>query len=308
MGSYKPIDPDGPQPALPDHIADRFESRRGAKPFRDQESLESAMNDLFWYRSELGLEVAIMASIAPTPDISTCSEETRSIGENLSNTYIDGILFGVDQSNYAPWVELTTAWVNANPLLPLPVDHEFKWNDDEFCRANFTELQTLYTESYDDFQEDVQNYNNMHREILRILEENNVTLVDNKEFIEWAMSHENSDIPREDWMGELPDVLDSWAQSHWYRDYGAAPLVTVKSVKEAMTAMFWFRVSVNLEFAALADIMPLPDIENCSESTKAIGYKIGSAWYEGSGAGLDLMNEEQFLERVIEWLEEKYDE
>lgn len=51
----------------------------------------------------------------------------------------------------------------------------------------------------------------MHREILRILEENNVNLVDNKEFIEWAMSYENSDIPREDWMGELPDVLDSWA-------------------------------------------------------------------------------------------------
>ena len=77
------------------------------------------------------------------------------MGENLGNTYIDGMLFGVDQGNYAPWVELTTAWVNANPLLPLPVDHEFKWNDDEFCRANFTELQTLYTESYDDFQEDV---------------------------------------------------------------------------------------------------------------------------------------------------------
>ena len=71
--------------------------------------------------------------------------------------------------------------------------------------------------------------------------------------------------------------------------------------------MFWFRTSVNLEFAAVADVMPLPDIESCSESTKAIGYKLSSAWYEGSGAGLDLMNEEEFLERVIEWLEEKYE-
>ena len=168
-------------------------------------------------------------------------------------------------------------------------------NDDELCRANFTELQTLYSESYDDFEEDVEEYNEFHREILWILEENDVTLVNNEDFIEWAMSHENPDIPREDWMGELPDVLDSWAQSHWYTDYGAAPLTTVKNVKEAMTSMFWYRTSVNLEFAAVADIMPLPDIENCSESTKAVGYKIGSAWYEGSGAGLDLMNEEQFL-------------
>ena len=295
MGSFKPIDPDGPQPALPDHIADRFESRRGATPFREQELLESAMNDLFWYRSELGLEVAVMASIAPLPDLSTCSEETRSMGENLGNTYIDGMLFGVDQSNYAPWVELTTAWVNANPLLPLPVTHEFNWRDRENCRANFTELQNLYTEGYDDFLEDVQEYNDLHKEILRIVEENNVTLVNNDEFIEWAMSHENPDIPREDWMGELPESLDGWAQSHWYTDYGAAPLVTVKNIKEAMTSMFWFRTSVNLELAALADVMPLPDIESCSKSTKAIGYKIGSAWYEGSGAGLDLMNEEQFL-------------
>ena len=66
-------------------------------PFREQEPLESAMNDLFRYRSELRLEVAFMASIAPLPDISSCSEETRSMGENLGNTYIDGILFGVDQ-------------------------------------------------------------------------------------------------------------------------------------------------------------------------------------------------------------------
>ena len=91
------------------------------------------MNDLFWYRSELGLEVAIAASIVQPPDLSRCSEETLSIGENLTNTYIDGILFGVDYQNFAPWVELTTAWVNANPLLPLPVDHEFKFDDDEIC-------------------------------------------------------------------------------------------------------------------------------------------------------------------------------
>ena len=35
MGSFKPIDPDGPQLVLPDHIADRFESRNGARPFRE---------------------------------------------------------------------------------------------------------------------------------------------------------------------------------------------------------------------------------------------------------------------------------
>ena len=165
----------------------------------------------------------------------------------------------------------------------------------------------MYNESYDYFNEDTKNYDNIHRRILSIIEENNATLIDNKEFIEWAMTHENPQIPREPWMGEQSEVLDDWAKSYWYRDYGAAPMVTVSNVRYAMTSMFWFRVSANLEFAAIADMMPLPNIESCSEETKTVGYSIGSAWYQGSGNGLDLMNEEQFLERVIEWLEDKYE-
>ena len=83
-------------------------------------------------------------------------------------------------------------------------------------------------------------------------------------------------------------------------------MVTVANVRSAMTSMFWFRVSANLEFAAIADIMPLPDLQSCSDETKLKGNKLGSAYYTGSGAGLDLMNEEQFLKRVIQWLEQRY--
>ena len=78
-----------------------------------------------------------------------------------------------------------------NPLLPLPVNHEFNRGDDKLCRDNFTELKNLYDDFYAFFKEDVNTYNNMHREILRILEQNSATLVDDKEFIEWAMTHEN---------------------------------------------------------------------------------------------------------------------
>ena len=60
----------------------------------------------------------------------------------------------------------------------------------------------MYNESYDYFNEDTKNYDNIHRKILSIIEENNATLIDNKEFIEWAMTHENPEIPREPWMGE----------------------------------------------------------------------------------------------------------
>ena len=55
----------------------------------------------------------------------------------------------------------------------------------------------------------------------------------------------------------------------------------------------------------MADMIMLPDIESCSEQTKEVGYELSSAYYDGAGAGLDLMNEEPFLKRAIEWLQNR---
>ena len=55
-------------------------------------------------------------------------------------------------------------------------------------------------------------------------------------------------------MGEAPKVLDDWAKTSWYTDYGALPMVTVGRVRWAMTSMFWFRVYYDLEIAASVEI------------------------------------------------------
>ena len=94
-------------------------------------------------------------------------------------------------------------------------------------------------------------------------------------------------------MADKPTELDDYTKSYWISGYDgdAAPIVTVQNVRNAMTSMFWFRVQNDLEFAAIEGMMMLPDVESCSEETKQIGCKIQDSYYEGSGTGLDLMNQ-----------------
>ena len=111
-------------------------------------------------------------------------------------------------------------------------------------------------------------------------------------------------------MDPLPtsmEDLDDYTKSYWLSGYDseANEIVTVQTVMLAMRSMFWYRVSNNLEWAAIADMIMLPDIESCSEQTKEVGYEIMSAYYDGAGASLDLMNEEPFLMRANEWLQNR---
>jgi len=58
-----------------------------------------------------------------------------------------------------------------------------------------------------------------------------------------------------------------WVNQKFYSEDGAAPIKTLKKLEEALVALFWHRVDWNLEVAALADIMPFPDISSCSKVT-----------------------------------------
>ena len=150
--------------------------------------------------------------------------------------------------------------------------------------------------------------NDLHAKILSIIESNSISLVDNRDFIQWAMSHDNPQATREPWMADKPTELDDFTKSYWLSGYEgeAAPIVTVQNVRNAMTSMFWFRVNNDLEWAAIESMMMLPDIESCSKETREVGYEIGNAYYDGTGVSLELMNQEQFLTRVIDWLEKRY--
>ena len=70
--------------------------------------------------------------------------------------------------------------------------------------------------------------------------------------------------------------------------------------------MFWHRVDHQLEFAAIMDMMQMPNLSTCSEETQALGWQIESAIYTGIGYSMDLMNMESFLGNVADWLEHRY--
>ena len=57
-------------------------------------------------------------------------------------------------------------------------------------------------------------------------------------------------------------------------EYGAEPLDSVEAMSNAVTVLFRDRVERRLEFEAVLDILPPPEIFGCSEQTKAIGEEL----------------------------------
>ena len=89
---------------------------------------------MFWFRVDQGHELAMMAKIRGPPDMRSCSESTKSAGENLGTRYMDAATFGIEFLNIKPWVEFTTAWVKENPIQLPPFIHEFNRKDNTICR------------------------------------------------------------------------------------------------------------------------------------------------------------------------------
>ena len=56
-----------------DEVKRAFLTEEGATPLDSVEALESALNVLFDYRVQQGLEIIALADIAPPPDTSSCS-------------------------------------------------------------------------------------------------------------------------------------------------------------------------------------------------------------------------------------------
>ena len=103
-----------------------------------------------------------------------------------------------------------------------------------------------------------------------------IDLVDNEEFITWASSSPNPDHDPM-WREEDPELvfapeLDDWAKEKFYRANGAKPIQTLDQLRFALGAMFWHRNSWGLEFAAIMDMMMMPDLSTCTERTQQAGW------------------------------------
>ena len=74
---------------------------------------------------------------------------------------------------------------------PAPTRYDFKNSDSESCRASFTDLQEWYQRDYEKFVLEETQFHNMHSEILRKIKKYDIRLVNNRDFIQWAITTPN---------------------------------------------------------------------------------------------------------------------
>ena len=82
LGALMEIPP-GLRLDVSDEVKRAFLTEEGAQPLDSVEALESALNVLFNYRVEQGLEIIAVPGIAPPPDTSSCSESTGQIAQDI---------------------------------------------------------------------------------------------------------------------------------------------------------------------------------------------------------------------------------
>ena len=67
---------------------------------------------------------------------------------------------------------------------------------------------------------------------------------------------------------------------------------------EAMTVLFRDRADRGLEFEAIFDLLPPPEVFQCGEETLETAESLIDQRYEGLFKGLDLTNQRDFLQFV----------
>ena len=143
---------------------------------------------------------------------------------------------------------------------PEPTKYDFRRSDSETCRASFTDLQEWYHRDYEKFVLEETQLHNMHSEILRKIKKYDIRLVNNRDFIRWAITTPNPDHLE----GTITDIftdaqnpeevmqfgqnfnaghldLGPWTASYFYEEDGAKPIDTEEALSFALDAMFHYR-------------------------------------------------------------------
>ena len=93
-------------------------------------------------------------------------------------------------------------------------------------------------------------------QILESMDANDVQLINNLDFLNWAAVTPYDENERPLRREELPDNV----KKAFLTDYGAQPLDNVENLKKALKVLFYYRVSRGLEVIAVYGLLPPPDL------------------------------------------------
>ena len=111
------------------------------------------------------------------------------------------------------------------------------------------------------------------QQILGNLKENETELVDNLHFIDFMNTVPNV-MKFPDSPAIEPSPLTDAVKEVFLSSYGATPFKTVLSLKNALDILFEYRLSRNLEVAAVFRLAGPPDYSTCSEETQESGQAL----------------------------------
>ena len=87
-------------------------------------------------------------------------------------------------------------------------------------------------------------------------------MIDNEDFLQYAATASEFEPP-------LPDGLEveisEAVKETFLTEFGASPLDSVEAMQNAVTVLYRDRVERGLEFEAVLDLLPPPEIFGCSE-------------------------------------------
>ena len=113
-------------------------------------------------------------------------------------------------------------------------------------------------------------------QILESMEANNVQLVDNIEFLNWAQVTPNPNTFPGDFHRSIPrhKELPFTVKTAFLTEHGASPFESVEELKDALLVLFGYRADRLLEVIALPGYSPVPDLSSCSYETLAVGSHV----------------------------------
>ena len=159
--------------------------------------------------------------------------------------------------------------------------------------AEAEELLRIVQEQYPAYIESEQELCGLYTDILEALDASGSSIIDNEQFLQVAATISRFDPPRDG-----PVELSDEVKRAFLTESGAEPIDSVEAMADAMTVLFRDRADRGLEFEAVFDILPPPDVFQCGEETLETAEQLIDQWYEGLFKGLDLVNQREFLQFV----------
>ena len=232
---------------------------------------------MFDLRVNTGVDIIALPGISPPPDTSTCSESVDRLAQSFSNEWIGGLLRGVDINNITPFYDLVLDYLQEGPgpdpepepayecppTYPEPFEEwNFNGDDDRLCMVEANELLMIVKDQYPAYIENERELCGLYTDILEGLDARGVSLTDNEEFLRVAATYSSFQPPLEG-----PVELSEQVKQAFLTESGAGPIDSVEAMAEAMTVLFRDRADRGLEFEAIFDLLPPPEVFQCGEET-----------------------------------------